>query len=333
MLDRLVANLRAAAALFMTEDARAARLLAAEKEAFRDMEAAATEAHFARLRAGRVDTRRDERAASRRAARPQARQRPSGRRRGLSGAGEGGRTAALAPAQRMSEAMRLISAEEVRRALDIPSTAAAIRDALLGEAVAPDRHHHAVPDGAGRDTVLLLMPAWTPGGYLGVKLATVAPGNAAKGLPTVIASYLLHEAATGRPLALMDGTMLTLRRTAAASALAADALARKDASRLVVVGTGALAPHLAEAHAAMRPIRRIDVWGRDPAKARATCGRSGGPGPAGATRVRSGSGGARGGHRHLRDDLARAARARRLAAPRHACRSRRRLHARDARGG
>ncbi len=224
--------------------------------------------------------------------------------------------------------MRLISAEEVRRALDIPSTAAAIRDALLGEATAPDRHHHAVPDGAGRDTVLLLMPAWTPGGYLGVKLATVAPGNAAKGLPTVIASYLLHEAATGRPLALMDGTMLTLRRTAAASALAADALARKDASRLVVVGTGALAPHLAEAHAAMRPITRIDVWGRDPAKARATGGRPGGAGPAGATRTRSGSGGARGGHRHLRDDLARAARARRLAAPRHASRSRRRLHAR-----
>ena len=77
-------------------------------------------------------------------------------------------------------------------------------DALLGAATAPDRHHHVVPDGAGQDTVLLLMPAWTPGGYLGVKLATVAPGNAAKGLPTVIASYLLHEAATGRPLALMD---------------------------------------------------------------------------------------------------------------------------------
>ena len=170
----------------------------------------------------------------------------------------------------MSDGLRLISAEEVRRALDIPATVAAIRDALLGDAVAPARHHHAVPDGAGRETMLLLMPAWGAGGYLGVKLATVAPGNAAKGLPTVLASYLLHEAATGRPLALLDGTMLTLRRTAAASALAAEALARPDASRLLVVGTGALAPHMAEAHAAVRPIRRIDVWGRDPAKARAT---------------------------------------------------------------
>ena len=56
MLDRLIANLRAGASLFMTEDARAARMLAAEKEAFRAMEAQATEAHFARLRAGRVET-------------------------------------------------------------------------------------------------------------------------------------------------------------------------------------------------------------------------------------------------------------------------------------
>ncbi len=174
----------------------------------------------------------------------------------------------------LSPPIRVVSAQAVRRALDIPATVAAIRDALLSEAAAPHRHHHAIPDGAGRETTLILMPAWnstvTQGGYLGVKLATVAPGNAAKGLPTVIASYLLHDAATGQPLALLDGTMLTLRRTAAASALAADALARRDASRLLVVGTGALAPHLAEAHAAMRPIRRIDVWGRDPAKARAT---------------------------------------------------------------
>lgn len=52
MLDRLVANTHAAASVFMTVDLRAARLLAAEKEAFRDIEAAATQAHFDRLRAG-----------------------------------------------------------------------------------------------------------------------------------------------------------------------------------------------------------------------------------------------------------------------------------------
>jgi phosphate:Na+ symporter len=56
MIDRLMANLRAAASLFMTEDERAARLLVAEKEAFRNLEALATASHFERLRAGRVDT-------------------------------------------------------------------------------------------------------------------------------------------------------------------------------------------------------------------------------------------------------------------------------------
>ncbi len=56
MLGRLTTNLRAAAGVFMSDDARAARQLAAEKEVFRDMEAKATAAHFARLRAGRVET-------------------------------------------------------------------------------------------------------------------------------------------------------------------------------------------------------------------------------------------------------------------------------------
>ncbi|CAI5490941.1 unnamed protein product [Closterium sp. Naga37s-1] len=78
---------------------------------------------------------------------------------------------------------------------------------------------------------LLVMPAWDSNcgaeePFLGVKLATVFPGNARHGLPSVAASYLLSSAATGAPLALMDGTAITLRRTAAASALAAHYLAR-----------------------------------------------------------------------------------------------------------
>jgi phosphate:Na+ symporter len=56
MMERLIANLRAAASLFMTEDPRAARLLAEEKTAFRDAEAVATRAHFERMRSGRIDT-------------------------------------------------------------------------------------------------------------------------------------------------------------------------------------------------------------------------------------------------------------------------------------
>ena len=78
---------------------------------------------------------------------------------------------------------------------------------------------------------------------------------------------MLNDGRTGAPLALIDGPTLTVRRTAAASALAADYLARKDSEHLLMAGTGALAPHLIEAHCAMRPIRRISIWGRRREKA------------------------------------------------------------------
>ena len=132
----------------------------------------------------------------------------------------------------------------------------------------PVRRHHRVPAPAGEPAAtLLLLPAWTAGGYLGVKVATVFPGNVSRGLGTVQASYILSSAVTGQPLALIDGLELTLRRTAAASALASKFLARSDARRLLVVGTGNLAPHLAAAHAAVRPHLEIEFWGRRPEKA------------------------------------------------------------------
>ena len=114
---------------------------------------------------------------------------------------------------------------------------------------------------------LLLMPAWQAGKHIGVKLATVFPSNGAVGLPAVMGTYLLLDGQTGAPRAMIDGPKYDLRRTAAASALAASYLARADAERLLVVGTGALAPHLLEAHAAVRPIHNVLIWGRDADKA------------------------------------------------------------------
>ena len=116
---------------------------------------------------------------------------------------------------------------------------------------------------------LLVMPAWTVGGALGIKLATVYPDNLLQGLPAVCASYLLLDATTGQPRALLDGSELTLRRTGAASALASRHLSAPDASRLTMVGTGKLAPHLIESHALVRPIREVRIWGRRIERARA----------------------------------------------------------------
>jgi ornithine cyclodeaminase len=171
--------------------------------------------------------------------------------------------------------MLTISAAEVDRALTFPGLVETLRTAFREGAVQPVRHHHAVerPDGAA--STLLLMPAWTDfnaagtssGGHIGVKIVTVSPDNNAIGKPAVMGLYLLLDGATGEPEALIDGQRLTQWRTACASALAASYLAREDASRLLIVGAGALSSFLAKAHSAVRPISSIRIWNRTPANA------------------------------------------------------------------
>src|SRR5262249_56111486 len=98
--------------------------------------------------------------------------------------------------------------------------------------------------------------------FLGCKIVTVFPDNGKLAKAAVLGSYILMSGATGEPLAVMDGTSLTRWRTACASALAASYLAREDASHLVMVGAGALAPYLVRAHMTVRPIKRVTIWNR-----------------------------------------------------------------------
>jgi ornithine cyclodeaminase len=158
--------------------------------------------------------------------------------------------------------MLQLDAREVASRLGRAPLVDALDRAFRSEIHAPDRQHYAVGDSPAGKDVLLIMPAWQAGGFIGVKLTTVFPDNAAHGRPAVHASYAVFDATTGLPVAVLDGTELTRRRTAAASALAARYLARPDASRLLMVGTGALAPHIIESHAAVRPITSVRVWGR-----------------------------------------------------------------------
>jgi alanine dehydrogenase len=136
----------------------------------------------------------------------------------------------------------------------------------------PVRHHHPIrePLGPGStDAMLLLMPAWTTGqsGRMGVKVVTVFPDNGKRSLPSIYGQYLLLDGSTGATLALLDGTMLTKRRTACASGLASRYLSRPDAERMLMIGTGALAPELIRVHAKVRPIREVTIWGRTPRQA------------------------------------------------------------------
>jgi alanine dehydrogenase len=142
----------------------------------------------------------------------------------------------------------------------------------------PPRQRHAI--GAQGDAAsLLIMPAWR-GAALGVKLVTVCPQNSARGLSAVHATYTLFDAMTGVARATMDGSELTHRRTGAASALAARYLADDNASRLLMVGCGAMAAHAIESHAAIRPIREVRIWGRTLQRARDLVARLAGATPA-----------------------------------------------------
>ncbi|MBI1245047.1 MAG: ornithine cyclodeaminase family protein [Alphaproteobacteria bacterium] len=165
--------------------------------------------------------------------------------------------------------MRVISGSEVENILEPTPLVEALRAAFRKGAEVPLRHRHTMEVPGLDPASLLLMPAWQAGRYCGVKIVTVFPSNGAQGLPAVTASYILLSARTGMPLAFIDGHMLTLKRTAAASALTAKYLSRPDADKLLMVGTGALAPHMILAHASVRPIRELVVWGRDAKKAQA----------------------------------------------------------------
>ncbi|NKX67067.1 ornithine cyclodeaminase family protein [Labrenzia sp. 5N] len=158
--------------------------------------------------------------------------------------------------------MLLLTEDQTRDALPYPDLIDALAKMFRSGCVMPTRHHHDMEIPGEPDATVLLMPAWVPGGYAGVKVVNVVPGNSERNLPAISAQYLLSDARTGEMLALIDGGELTARRTAAASALAASYLARSDARHLLVLGTGRLAPNLIAAHMAVRSIDEVTIWGR-----------------------------------------------------------------------
>lgn len=166
--------------------------------------------------------------------------------------------------------MKIFTRDDVARLAGYRDVVETLREAFRADVTVPARHHHTLSRGPEKNPfVMLLMPAWmNMAGVEGQSFAglkTVVVG----GDPTVQANYLLYSGATGQTLAIMDGAEITARRTACASALAADYLARRDASRLLMVGAGVLGSHVVRAHASVRPIREVAVYNRSRAKAEA----------------------------------------------------------------
>jgi ornithine cyclodeaminase len=174
--------------------------------------------------------------------------------------------------------VRTLSAAEVDAALDDVALIDRLDALFRSGCEMPTRHHHPIKEPLGpgsAEAMLLLMPAWTraPNGRVGVKIVTVFPDNGKRSLPAIYGQYFLLDGETGQPLALLDGSMLTKRRTACASGLASRYLSRTDAASLLMIGTGALAPELIRVHAKVRPIREVAIWGRRPEQAAALADR------------------------------------------------------------
>ena len=158
--------------------------------------------------------------------------------------------------------MKIFNAQGVADSLPFDELIDALDAAFQAGANTPDRTHHEIEVPGKPDGTLLLMPCWQTNKNIGVKIATVFPANVEKDLSAVHANYFLMDAGTGVPIAILDGTELTRRRTAAASALASRFLSRADSRTLLMVGTGALAPHLVAAHASVRDLDKVLIWGR-----------------------------------------------------------------------
>jgi alanine dehydrogenase len=141
-----------------------------------------------------------------------------------------------------------------------------LRRAFAQDVTAPPRNHYQLGIPPSTDS-LLVMPCWREAGHLGVKIVTVFPSNEQRGLSSINGEYLLISRETGETRALIDGRALTLLRTAAVSALAADLLAAPHTDTLLMIGTGALAPYLIKGHLAVRRYASVAVWGRSPHKA------------------------------------------------------------------
>lgn len=163
-----------------------------------------------------------------------------------------------------TSALPFLDADAIRRAVPIDrvidAVEAAYRDVAAGRDRSPLRSHLDLGDGS-----LLLMPGVRDGGAgATVKIVTVMPGNAARRLPTIHALVIWIDADTGRPLAIVDGAIVTAMRTGAASGVATRILARTDAETITVFGAGAQAEWQIRAVLAVRTIQQVHVVGRDP---------------------------------------------------------------------
>ena len=162
----------------------------------------------------------------------------------------------------------ILTAKDIEAALPMRAAIEVMRGAFAqladGRAVLPLRTH--LPTAGG---VTLVMPAYLEKTRaLGIKVVSVNEGNASRGLPVVNAVVLAVDPQTGLPAALLEGTRLTALRTGAIGGLAADLLARPEASRVTLFGAGVQGRSQLEAVCCVRNVKQVTIVDRSQSAAR-----------------------------------------------------------------
>ena len=165
--------------------------------------------------------------------------------------------------------MHTFDRDTTRLALPFDRLIPALRDLFVAGCEVPLRHTHSLTGTDGTANTMLIMPAWQPDRFMGIKTVNIFPGNAARGLPGLFSTYTLFDAQTGQLLAQIDGNEITSRRTAAASALAASYMATPESRTLLVVGCGRVGSLIPAAYRAVLPIDHVLLWDRTAARAEA----------------------------------------------------------------
>ncbi|MDX1680929.1 MAG: ornithine cyclodeaminase family protein [Akkermansiaceae bacterium] len=163
--------------------------------------------------------------------------------------------------------MQFISPEQVHSALAYPKFIDALSDSFASTYTMPARQVLALDEAEDNRDAFALLPAWDKNS-IGLKCFAYMPDNEAPYDP-LYAQVLLFDRKHGFPKALVDGISVTLLRTAGVSGLASRYLSRENSERMVLLGTGKLAPYLIRAHASVRKLKTIEVWGRNTDKAQA----------------------------------------------------------------
>ena len=163
--------------------------------------------------------------------------------------------------------MKIISAEEVHAALQYPDLVDALQEAFSRKFSMPPRSVFLLDDSEDNHDAFAVLPAWNES-VIGVKAFTYFPDNPRPEYDSLYSKILLFDRAHGEPLALVDGTSVTFRRTAAVSGLASRLLSRKNSQTLLLLGTGNLATYIIRAQVSVRDLQRVLVWGRTPANAK-----------------------------------------------------------------